>query len=469
MSVIRFTGSWFRSGCILLTLVAIQIFAGYGGSVQKEENNQTYGLIRVIAKMESGAVIYRDKTVSRSKVFEVNEFPGVFLDARGYVAAYLGSHWLKYSEPGATVSFWITWGRDSKLQAELVGIDERISIGVLKARGYNGYPVILGRRVKRAKAKLAAWQDQSIITASVKIIQTDPRESLPEEEIQAVELDTSRQSVDHRFSGAYLLDEPGRFLGFITRIQRTGLGRKALNFQVIPSTVVRKSLGEVLTSGGSISPGWLGVMADPNRKDVAVLDVRSGSPAAEVGLGKGDVILAVNGRPIETLLEFSKIIRWSGPGSRVDLKIARNEEVLNLEPVLAEWPASNRASLAWRVEVPRTWMSSRGQWVEEGMKIVKVPMPPQVKLGLDLYALSPKLAKALKVGSEIGLLVEDVKEDSLAQEFGIEVGDVLLQINEIKLASEADFEKAWQSLEEGRLILHYLRDGRILQKWVVLP
>ncbi|MHA1471441.1 MAG: hypothetical protein ACTSSP_12925, partial [Candidatus Asgardarchaeia archaeon] len=52
----------------------------------------------------------------------------VYLDARGYVAIYMGNHWLKYAEKNNNAHFWITWNGNSKLKAELVGIDERISI-----------------------------------------------------------------------------------------------------------------------------------------------------------------------------------------------------------------------------------------------------------------------------------------------------------------------------------------------------
>jgi serine protease Do len=461
MSVTRLLPACFKT-CLINGFLLIQTlgfcFAEGPELIQEKDR----GLIRVIAKMESGTLIYNDQIVSQSRVVEVNEFPGVYIDARGYVAAYLGNHWLKYASKNSRADFYLTWNSEKKAKAELVGIDERVSIAVLKAENYQQNPAILGNKLELGKMNLSIWKGGQLITIPLKVIDLVGANAVPEREIRAIEF-KKPSYLENYPSGSYVTDNPGRFLGFVTRINQHGVGRSVKSYLVIPSEVVNKSFQQVLKAGGNITPGWLGITPeDSSEKEVRVKEVRRDSPAEKIGLKSGDLILAVNDYVVDSLQDFSKIIRWNGPDTTINLKIDRSGEIVRFSPTLAKWPVENQVALAWKVEIPKVPTNTESQ-PELEMKITKIPLPPYARLGFDLYQLTPKLAKAWKVPSEIGLLVEDVKEGSIANLNGFLAGDILLEANHIKLKSVADFKDVLDATDEV-LVLHFLRDGKVFIK-----
>jgi membrane-associated protease RseP (regulator of RpoE activity) len=92
--------------------------------------------------------------------------------------------------------------------------------------------------------------------------------------------------------------------------------------------------------------GWLGVAVSPMTASFAAslgMDVpyggifdrpAAGSPAAGVGIEAGDVLTTVNGNPLEKSTDFAGIIAAMAPGDTVNLGIRRNEQLLEVAPVL---------------------------------------------------------------------------------------------------------------------------------------
>ena len=158
-------------------------------------------------------------------------------------------------------------------------------------------------------------------------------------------------------SGGPLLNSDGEVIGVNSSI-RTG-SSSVEDFRIgfaVPSNTLKHLLPQLLesqivrrpwlgVSGSSVTPEIGESLAIP--KGVLIAGVFSGSPAADVGLrpfrsltnsGRGDVITAVDGEPVESMEEIVGYFNTQGPGTEVTLSIYRDTETIEVRVTLAEWP-----------------------------------------------------------------------------------------------------------------------------------
>lgn len=84
--------------------------------------------------------------------------------------------------------------------------------------------------------------------------------------------------------------------------------------------------------------GFLGIVYDPSHGPPRVIRVIGDTPAAEIGLRRGDRVLSVNGEKMDHPNELYETIFHSRPGSRPDITIERDGQRIQLRPTLASWP-----------------------------------------------------------------------------------------------------------------------------------
>ena len=140
-------------------------------------------------------------------------------------------------------------------------------------------------------------------------------------------------------SGGPLLDSAGRLVGVNTAIRSPSGGSSGVGF-AIPVDLVNRIVPQLIARGKASLPG-IGIRAvDPmvaaraGFTGVVVADVMRGSPAAEAGLRPvdrktgevGDVIVAVNGRPIEQMGTFAAELDRSGIDSTAELTVVRDKK-----------------------------------------------------------------------------------------------------------------------------------------------
>ena len=129
----------------------------------------------------------------------------------------------------------------------------------------------------------------------------------------------------------------------------------------IPINLVKTDL-EQLKKGGSVKTAWLGIegqavtaelarkLSLPVEKGVYIVGVVEGSPAEKAGLKKsgrdgnseaaagGDIITAVDGRPVAKVQDLISYFNGKQPGDKVTLTVQRGSEVISVSVELAEWP-----------------------------------------------------------------------------------------------------------------------------------
>jgi serine protease Do len=187
-------------------------------------------------------------------------------------------------------------------------------------------------------------------------------------------------------------------------------GFQGLSFAV-PIDVAMKVAGELLAKG-EVRRGWLGAAVQdvtqplaeafrlPNPAGALVNSVEKDGPAAKAGLRTGDVVLKINGAPVQRATELPPRIADIAPGTRVSLQVWRQGQPVTLEVAVGE------------LKLPP-------------LPATASPAASQEGLGLSVRPLSPREARAIKESS--GLLVEAVSGP--AAHAGMQPGDVILAVN----------------------------------------
>jgi serine protease Do len=249
-------------------------------------------------------------------------------------------------------------------------------------------------------------------------------------------------------SGGPLFDLQGRVVGISTAIVQ---GANTVGF-AIPAELVSRVLPE-LRDNGRVARGYLGVapqtldaelreaLGTRSESGAVLASVEDGTPAAEAGLRRGDVVTSIDGEPIDDDLDLVRAIGNKAPGARVRVRYERDSKTDELVVVLAERPGPGRPPADERED----------------------DAPGTSALGLGLAPLSA--AVAAESGVSEGVLVERVREGSPAAG-RLEPGDVILEVNKRPVESPADVAKAL-SRTSGTAFLLVLRGDS--QQFVALP
>jgi 2-alkenal reductase len=152
----------------------------------------------------------------------------------------------------------------------------------------------------------------------------------------AIQTDTA---INPGNSGGPLLDSAGRLVGVNSAIRSPSGGSAGVGF-AIPADLVNRIVPQLIARGKASLPG-IGIRAiDPmvaaraGFTGVVIADVMRGSPAADAGLRPvdrktgevGDVIVAVNGRPVEAMGTFAAELDRSGIDSTAELTVLREKK-----------------------------------------------------------------------------------------------------------------------------------------------
>jgi S1-C subfamily serine protease len=149
-------------------------------------------------------------------------------------------------------------------------------------------------------------------------------------------------------SGGPLVNSLGRVIGINSSILSTSGGNQGIGF-AIPINTAREVAGELIAHG-NVSRAYIGFYLQDVTASIAqalgldsttgaiVTEVDEGSPADEVGLRRGDVILGFNDEPITCLQDFYDEFQRSAPGDELLLKVLRDGRLYKVSLVVDEQP-----------------------------------------------------------------------------------------------------------------------------------
>ena len=326
-----------------------------------------------------------------------------------------------------------------KYTAKVVGADTRTDVAVIKITANNLPAVKLGDptklRVGEAVAAIGSpFGFENSVTAG--IVSAKGR-SLPSENyVPYIQTDVA---INPGNSGGPLFNMRGEVVGINSQIYSRSGGYQGVSF-AIPIDVAMEVVDQ-LKSSGKVSRGWLGVVIQEVTADLAesfgldrprgalVSQVQEDSPANKAGLQAADVILEFNGRAVENSGDLPRMVGMAKPGTKIPLQVWRKGKSQQLSVVLGELPAENQQ------------VGAHGKTFSRG--------------GLALSELNVEQRRAL--GLDHGLLVEDAAGD--AARAGIRTGDVILAVNNSKVATVEAFRKAIAAVAVGKSAAILVRRG----------
>lgn len=225
-------------------------------------------------------------------------------------------------------------------------------------------------------------------------------------------------------SGGALVDVKGRLVGINTAIFSKSGGSQGIGFAV-PANMVRRVVGSAIAGEPLIRP-WLGFSGrdvDAEMSDalglatpggVIVENVHPTGPAADAGLQRGDIIVEVEGRPVDDGQGLRFYFATRELGGKVAITALRDGKPVGIEFSLMAPP-----------EVPpRDRTDLIGNFPISGIRVVN---------------LSPRVADELGIPTDLtGVIVEGVQRGSVAHRVGIRPLDIVTEVNgqEITLVSQ---------------------------------
>jgi membrane-associated protease RseP (regulator of RpoE activity) len=208
-----------------------------------------------------------------------------------------------------------------------------------------------------------------------------------------------------------------------------------------------------------------------------IVQVDHDAPAGKAGLREHDVVLRLNGQPIQSEDQIRRMLRESAPGKTIVLVISRDGTEMTVSAQLANREEVERQAWEQHLIVPEpqdsetpapapepvgsSSNSSSGSsaWLHGNAFIGTILMSPAYT-GAMLEKMSPQLATFFGVHTGTGLLVRSVESNSPAAQAGMQAGDVVLRADDRNVASTSDWAKALKNSHGHSLAVTVLRDKK---------
>jgi membrane-associated protease RseP (regulator of RpoE activity) len=200
---------------------------------------------------------------------------------------------------------------------------------------------------------------------------------------------------------------------------------------------------------------------------VEVRSVAPDSPAASAGLKEGDVILEYQGARVESAVQLVRLVRETPAGRTVTLKVWRDGALRDFKAQLAEREraGAGRSRHGRRIVIPPIDIPD--------IDIPHVPelgsLPTSVRLGASVANLTEQLGEYFGVKNGEGVLVRSVRKGSPGETGGLRAGDVIVRIDDERIADTADLRSALRSRRGKEIGLTVVRDRREQKLAVRLP
>jgi len=372
---------------------------------------------------------------------------GLLIDADGTVVT--NNHVVKNAK-----SVTVTLDDGTTLPAKILGRDSRTDLAVLKIKADHRLPFInLG---DSDEAQPGSWVvavgnpfglggtvTAGIVSARGRDIGDGPYDSF-------IQIDAP---INQGNSGGPLFTQDGKVVGVNTAILSPSGGSVGIGF-AIPSNTVKNVVAQ-LEKSGKVTRGFIGVSAQnvtaamagalrlpPSNEDnrgALVASVEPDSPALRAGVQPGDVITAVNGHQIDSPRELAITVSQIAPGGDAALAVYRNGNSKTIDVTVGTLQGDQASG--------RVGNSPQGS----------------PSLGVGLQALTPNLRQQLSVPDSVhGAVISEVQPGSVAEQAGLQAGDVIVGVGEQTVGSPGEATHAIRdALKSSQAVaLRIIRDGQ---------
>jgi len=374
---------------------------------------------------------------------------GVVVDHNGYILT--NNHVVEKADK-IQVKF---PGDLTEYDAKVIGVDAPTDLAVIRVQGKSGMmPAKIGNSDAVqvgdwAMALGSPFNFQETVTAG--IISAKNRDVDPNMQFQHF-LQTDA-AINPGNSGGPLVNMRSEVIGINTAIASRSGQYEGIGFALPINTAVQ--VYNAIIKNGKVTRGGIGVSLslsnDPHTpallKSVGasegafVQDVTAGGPADSGGIKDGDVILAINGKPIHDGDQLIGIVTMTPIGSALDVTVLRQGKRENHKVVVGDL-----------AQIFPDRFGGANQSAE--LK----PQGTAVSFGMSIQNLTDAQRQTLGLKEKGGVQVVDVDADSFAADIGLASNDVILSINQKPVNSLEDVKRAQSTMKPGDAVaFHVLR------------
>ncbi len=474
--------SWKHSVTLRKTIAliaAVFVVAGLsgGGVSHAKEKTVSKETVNMLGKLSDAfaevAEVARPAVVNISTIstvtMEENPFGNMFNDPlfrhffgdqfgnhglrRQYKSSALGSGVIVASDGYILTNNHVVKGADTikvilydkrEFKGKVVGTDPRTDLAVVKidARNLPTLPLGDSAKLKTGDLVLAIGNPFGLNqTITMGIVSAVGRSNIGLADFE--DFIQTDAAINPGNSGGALVNTSGELVGINTAIYSTSGGYMGIGF-AIPSDMA-KAVMENIIKHGRVIRGWLGVTVQDLTPDLAkslgikesagalVSGVETGSPADKAGLKRGDLITGVNGNSVSDSTGLRNVIASTAPGTKVDLRIARNGKEQTVTVLLGEY---SERKIAQKSEY------------DNALK------------GVSVEELTPSIRNKLSIPDYVtGVVVTGLSPDMAGQRV-LQPNDVIQEVNRASIQNMKDYDQAVSRIgAKDTVLLLLYRDG----------
>jgi serine protease Do len=203
-------------------------------------------------------------------------------------------------------------------------------------------------------------------------------------------------------------------------------------------------------------------------KGVEVTMVDQDAPAGKAGIKEHDVILTLNGAPVESEAQLKRMIHETPPGRTVTLGLSRDGQPMSIKVQLADkrkgnWMMAPKGG-DFNIQIPEIHVPDIDI---PSMNMVVVTS--SARSGLMVENITPQLGDFFGVKNGNGILVRSVDKGSRAEKAGFRAGDVIVKVDDEPVHDTSDFSHAVKARSGDSVNVGVIREKKEQHLTLPLP
>ncbi len=338
-------------------------------------------------------------------------------------------------------------GDPTEYDAKVVGVDAPTDLAVIRVEGK--HDVVPARIGNSDAVQVGDWAiaigspfgfDETMTAGIISAKQRD----IPGDTSQFQHFLQTDAAINPGNSGGPLLNLRGEVIGINTAIASRSGGYQGIGFALPINTAA--AVYNAIIKTGHMTRGSIGISFTPSDTDQArallksfgvsegvfVQTVAPGGPAEKAGIKEGDIIVALNGKPVHDGNQLVDTVTATPVGSPLEVTVVRNGRRENFRVVVGD--------LAQIFPDKFGGPSAQGRGTAE---------TGPTSFGMEIQNLTERQRQTLGIKAPGGVQVVSVDPDSFAADLGLKPGDIVLSINQHPINSTDDLMKYKNELKPG--------------------